>query len=76
MTPGALLQEEYLSPMGLSQYRLAKQIDVPAQRISGIVAGKRSITAAFDLRLCCFFGLSKGYWLRAQIAHDLEFAER
>ena len=76
MTPGALLQEEYLRPMGLSQYRLAKQIDVSTQRISEIVAGKRSITADTDLRLCRFFGLSKGYWLRAQIAHDLEVAER
>ena len=76
VTPGELLQEEFLKPMGLSQYRLAKEIDVPAQRISEIVVGKRSITADTDLRLCRFFGLSKGYWLRAQIAHDLEVAER
>ena len=76
ITPGDLLLEEFLIPMGISQYRLAKEIDVPAQRISEIVAGKRSITADTDLRLCRFFGLSSGYWLRAQVAHDTEVAER
>lgn len=76
ITPGELLIEEFLTPMGISQYRLAKEIDVPAQRISGIVAGKRAITADTDLRLCRFFGLSSGYWLRAQVAHDTEVAER
>jgi addiction module HigA family antidote len=76
VTPGELLLEEFLKPMGLSQYRLAKEIGVPAQRISEIVAGKRSITADTDLRLCKFFGLSNGYWLRAQVAHDTEVAER
>lgn len=74
VTPGELLMEEFLTPMGLSQYRLAKEIDVPAQRISEIVAGKRAITADTDLRLCRFFGLSNGYWLRAQVAHDTEVA--
>ena len=76
ITPGELLLEEYLKPMGISQYRLAKEIGVPAQRISEIVSGKRSITADTDLRLCRFFGLSNGYWLRAQAAHDTEVAER
>lgn len=76
VTPGELLEEEFLKPMGLSQYRLAKEIGVPAQRISAIVAGKRSITADTDLRLCRFFGLSNGYWLRAQAAYDTEVAER
>ena len=76
VTPGELLFEEYLKPMGLSQFRLAKEIGVPAQRIGEIVAGKRSITADTDLRLCKFFGLSNGYWLRAQTAHDTEVAER
>ena len=75
VTPGELLREEFLAPMGLSQYRLAKEIDVPAQRISEIVAGKRAITADTDLRLCRFFGLSNGYWLRAQAAYDTEVAE-
>lgn len=76
VTPGEILLEEFLKPMGLSQYRLAKEIGVPAQRISEIVAGKRSITADTDLRMCRFFGLSNGYWLRAQIAHDTEVAEK
>lgn len=76
VTPGELLLEEFLKPMGISQYRLAKEVGVPAQRISEIVAGKRSITADTDLRLCRFFGLSNGYWLRAQVAHDTEVAER
>jgi antitoxin HigA-1 len=76
VTPGELLLEEFLTPIGLSQYRLAKEIGVPAQRISEIVAGRRAITADTDLRLCRFFGLSNGYWLRAQVAHDTEVAER
>jgi addiction module HigA family antidote len=76
VTPGELLLEEFLKPMGISQYRLAKEIGVPAQRIGEIVAGKRAVTADTDLRLCRFFGLSNGYWLRAQAAHDTEVAER
>ena len=76
ITPGEILLEEFLKPMVLSQYRLAKEIGVPAQRISEIVAGRRSITADTDLRLCRFFGLSNGYWLRAQAAYDTEVAER
>ncbi len=75
VTPGELLREEFLEPMGISQYRLAKEINVPAQRISEIVTGKRSITADTDLRMCRFFGLSNGYWLRAQVAYDTEIAE-
>jgi len=76
VTPGELLREEFLLPMGISQYRLAKEIGVPAQRIGEIVAGKRAVTADTDLRLCRFFGLSDGYWLRAQAAHDTEVAAR
>ena len=76
VTPGELLLEEFLKPRELSQYRLAKEIGVPAQRIGDIVAGSRSITADTDLRLCRFFGLSNGYWLRAQAAYDTEVAER
>ena len=75
VTPGELLKEEFLVPMNLSQYRLAKEIGVPAQRISEIILGKRSITADTDLRLCRFFGLTNGYWLRAQAAYDTEVAE-
>ncbi len=54
---------------------LGREIGVPPQRISEIVAGKRAITADTDLPLCRFLGLSKGYWLRAQVAHDTEVAE-
>lgn len=75
VTPGELLRDEFLEPMGISQYRLAKEIGVPAQRIGEIVAGRRVITADTDLRLCRFFGLSNGYWLRAQAAYDTEVAE-
>ena len=75
VTPGELLLEEFLAPMGISKYRLAKEIGVPAQRIGEIVAGRRAITADTDLRLCRFFGLSNGYWLRAQAAYDTEVAE-
>ena len=76
VSPGELLLEEFLVPMQLSQYRLAKEIGVPAQRIGEIVAGRRTITADTDLRLCRFFGLSNGYWLRAQVAYDTEVAVR
>jgi addiction module HigA family antidote len=76
VTPGEILLEEFLKPLGVSQYRLAKEVGVPPQRISEIVGGKRSITADTDLRLCRFFGLSNGYWLRAQAAYDTEVAER
>src|SRR5438477_8532191 len=75
VTPGELLLEEFLKPMGISQARLAKEIGVPAQRIGEIVAGKRAITADTDLRLCRFFGLSDGYWLRGQARYDTEMAK-
>lgn len=70
VSPGELLLEEFLNPMGITQYRLAKEIGVPQRRIGEIVAGKRSVTADTDLRLCRFFGLSDGYWLRAQANYD------
>ena len=76
VTPGELLWEEFMVPMGLSRYRLAKEVGVPAPRIGDIVRGKRAITADTDLRLCRFFGLSDGYWLRAQGAYDIEVAQR
>ena len=75
VTPGELRLEEFLIPMGISRYRLAREIGVPPQRIGDIVAGKRAVTADTDLRLCRFFGLSNGYWLRAQVAHDTEVAK-
>ena len=76
VTPGELLWEEFMSPMGLTRYRLAKEIGVPAPRIGDIVRGRRSVTADTDLRLCRFFGLSDVYWLRAQAAYDIEVARR
>lgn len=74
VSPGELLLEEFLKPMKITKYRLAKEIDVPAQRIGEIVKGKRAITPDTDLRLCRFFGLSDGYWLRVQANYDLQLA--
>jgi len=74
VTPGELLNEEFLQPLGITKYRIAKEIGVPAQRIGEIVAGKRAITADTDLRLCKFFRLSSGYWLRVQNKYDTEMA--
>lgn len=74
VTPGELLNEEFLLPLGITRYRVAKEIGVPAQRIGDIVAGKRSITADTDLRLCKYFRLSSGYWLRVQNRYDTEMA--
>ena len=74
VSPGEMLEEEFLKPLGLTKYRLAKDIGVPAQRIGDIVAGKRSITADTDLRLCRYFGLSDGWWLRGQANYDTAVA--
>lgn len=74
VTPGELLLEEFLKPMGITQYRLAKEIGVLQRRIGEIVAGKRAITADTDLRLAQYFGLSDGYWLRAQAHYDTQMA--
>ena len=74
ITPCELLVEEFLVPLGVSQYRLSKAIKVPASRISEIVSGQRSISADTYLRLCRFLGLSPGYWLRAKAAYDTEIA--
>jgi len=74
VSPGEMLDEEFLKPLGLTKYRLAKDIGVPPQRIGDIVAGKRSITADTDLRLCRYFGLSDGYWLRGQVSYDTAVA--
>ena len=75
VTPGEMLDEEFLKPLGLTKYRLAKDIDVPPQRIGDIVAGKRAITADTDLRLCRYFGLSDGWWLRGQAHYDTAVAQ-
>jgi antitoxin HigA-1 len=74
VSPGEMLDEEFLKPLGLTKYRLAKDIGVPAQRIGDIVAGKRAITADTDLRLCRYFGLSDGWWLRGQANFDTAIA--
>ena len=72
--PGEMLLEEFLQPMGITQYRLAKEIGVPQRRISEIVHRRRAVTADSDLRLCRFFGLSDGYWLRLQAHYDMAIA--
>ncbi len=70
--PGEILMEEFLKPMSISQYRLAKDINVPARRINEIVHGKRSITPDTALRLSMFFGLSERFWINLQARYDLE----
>ena len=70
--PGEILLEEFLTPMGISQYRLAKDISVPARRINEIVHGKRAITPDTALRLSRFFGMSERFWINLQTRYDLE----
>ncbi len=70
--PGEILLEEFLEPMGISQYRLAKDTSVPARRINEIVHGTRSITADTALRLSRFFGTSERFWLNLQTQYDIE----
>ncbi len=70
--PGEVLVEEFLDPMGISQYRLAKDISVPARRINEIVHGKRSVTADTALRLGRYFGTSAQFWMNLQDHFDLE----
>lgn len=73
--PGEILKEEFLAPMGISQYRLAKDISVPPRRINEIVHGKRAITADTALRLGRFFNMSPQFWLNLQTRYDLEVTE-
>lgn len=70
--PGEILLEEFLTPLGVSQYRLAKEISVPPRQISEIVRGTRSITANTALGLARYFGTSERFWLNLQARHDLE----
>ena len=70
-TPGEILLEEFLVPMGLSQNALARAIKVPPRRVNEIVLGKRTVTADTDLRLARYFGLSQGFFLGLQVNHDL-----
>ncbi|MFH1146914.1 MAG: HigA family addiction module antitoxin [Pseudomonadota bacterium] len=73
--PGEVLLEDFMKPLCLSQYRVAKDMGVPALRISQIVHGKRSITADTAMRLARFFGTSAAVWMRLQARYDLEMAE-
>ncbi len=73
--PGEVLLEDFMKPIGLSQYRVAKDIGVSPLRISQIIRGKRSITADTALRLARYFGTSPTVWLRLQARYDLEVAE-
>jgi antitoxin HigA-1 len=72
--PGEILMEDFLNPMGITQYRLAKSIGVPQRRIGEIVAGKRAITADTALRLAKFFGTDAQSWMNMQTHYDLEVA--
>ena len=73
--PGEILLTEFLEPMGISQYRLAKDTSVPPRRINEIVHGKRSITADTALRLGIFFSMSPQFWMNLQNRYDLDVAE-
>lgn len=75
ITPGEILEEDFLKPMGLSQYRLAKDIGVPARRINEIVKGERAITADTALRLGRYFKMTAQFWLNLQSHYDLEMEE-
>ncbi len=70
--PGEILQEDFLIPMGISQYRLSKDISVPPRRINEIVHGKRAVSADTALRLSKYFGTSERFWLNIQAKFDLE----
>ena len=72
ITPGEILDEDFLKPMGITQYRLAKDIGVPPRRINEIVKGKRAITADTALRLGRFFAMAPQFWLNLQSHYDLE----
>src|SRR6266404_3905370 len=72
ITPGEILQEDFLKPLGLSQYRLARDIGVPPRRINEIAKGRRAITADTALRLGRYFEMSPEFWLNLQTHYDLE----
>ena len=74
--PGEILLEEFLTPMEISQYRLAKDIHVPPRRINEIVHGKRAITADTALRLARYFGTSAEFWINLQSAYELDVARQ
>ncbi len=72
--PGAILRGEFLEPMGITAYRLAHDIGVPPNRVTGILNGKRAMTADTALRLSRYFGTSAGFWMNLQARHDLKLA--
>ena len=73
--PGEILMHEFLEPMKVTQYRLAKEIGVPQRRIGEIVAGKRAVTVDTGLRLSRFFGMSEGFWTGLQLDYDAAMAK-
>jgi addiction module HigA family antidote len=75
VSPGEMLMEEFLKPLELSQDALARAVHVPPRRINEIAHGKRAVTADTDLRLCRFFGLTEGWWLRLQADYDIAMAK-
>ena len=75
-TPGEILKEEFLIPLGITQYRVAKDIGISARRINEIVLGKRAITPDTALRLGKYFGVTAQFWLNLQVRYDLQTAER
>jgi len=76
VTPGEILEEEFLKPLGITQYRLARDIGVPPRRINEIAKGQRAITADTALRLGRYFGVSAQFWLNLQTHYDLEREEQ
>ncbi len=76
ITPGEILLEEFLKPMGITQYRLAKDIAVPPRRINEIVKGQRALTAGTALRLARYFGMSPEFWLNLQSHYDRELEQQ
>ncbi len=76
ISPGEILLEEFLRPLGISQNELAREIDVPVSRVAGIIKGNRAITADTALRLGQYFGTSAEMWLNLQSQYDLRLAQR
>ena len=74
VTPGELLYEEFMKPMVITTDRLALEINIPEERINGILEGREPMTVDIDLRLCRLLGLSDGYWMRAQVFYESEMA--
>ena len=76
VTPGEILSEEFLKPLGITEYRLAKDIGVPARRINEVVHGRRAVSTDTAYRLAQYFGTTPQFWINAQIAHDLDVLNR